>query len=515
MRFTRVPRGQRRSLSGNREAILVDDGWDDYSFQTLFELVVFDAEGQRIDVGGIKILKRGMTSGRVPVPQEFEALDDTYCSLGQDENYYETLATLVGDLGDQVLRSLRDCVQDPTIYFAFKEEPGFHTSLLRAVAERSITTTFSGALGGQATLTPFHFSYTFPNNVPSPAQAAFAVDPESMPPTNVHVVIGRNGVGKTRLLGNVAAALCQPRRLATDHRFGLVRFYDESNDTSTIERFANLVAVTFSAFDPFVAPNREHSTSGDIRYSYVGLKKGPAAADTINETDLEAETDLKGHEDLVSEFRDSLLKCRSGPRRRRWLEAILTLETDPGFEELGLRPRFEQGEDNSIADIVEVFRALSSGHKIVLLSVSRLVELVDERTLVLLDEPEAHLHPPLLSSFVRVLSALLKRRNGVAIVATHSPVVLQEVPSHCVWLLRRAGEAIGLDRPQIETFGENVGVLTREVFGLEVTASGFHQLIADKASNPFTNYEEVVEAFGGHLGAEARAIARALLNSPR
>jgi predicted ATP-dependent endonuclease of OLD family len=73
--------------------------------------------------------------------------------------------------------------------------------------------------------------------------------------------------------------------------------------------------------------------------------------------------------------------------------------------------------------------------------VTRLVESVEERTLVLLDEPESHLHPPLLSAFVRALSDLLVNRNGAAIIATHSPVVLQEVPRECVWRLRDVDRA--------------------------------------------------------------------------
>src|SRR5581483_11473983 len=105
-------------------------------------------------------------------------------------------------------------------------------------------------------------------------------------------------------------------------------------------------------------------------------------------------------------------------------------------------------------------------------------ESVEERTLVLLDEPEAHLHPPLLSAFVRALSALLTNRNGVAIIATHSPVVVQEVPKNCVWKMRRSGAWVSMERPEAETFGENVGVLTREIFGLEVTKSGFHRMLA-------------------------------------
>jgi hypothetical protein len=37
--------------------------------------------------------------------------------------------------------------------------------------------------------------------------------------------------------------------------------------------------------------------------------------------------------------------------------------------------------------------------------------------------------PPLLAAMMRALSDLLVDRNGVAVVATHSPVVLQEVPA--------------------------------------------------------------------------------------
>lgn len=141
---------------------------------------------------------------------------------------------------------------------------------------------------------------------------------------------------------------------------------------------------------------------------------------------------------------------------------------------------------------------------------TRLVESVEESSLVLLDEPEAHLHPPLLSAFVRALSDLLTDRNGIAIVATHSPVVLQEVPASCVWTLRRSGWEVEPERPEIETFGENAGTRTREIFGLEVTRSGFHRLIAEAVDAGGT-FHEVLERFDGQLGDEARALARGLI----
>ena len=103
-------------------------------------------------------------------------------------------------------------------------------------------------------------------------------------------------------------------------------------------------------------------------------------------------------------------------------------------------------------------------------------------------------------------------RNGVALISTHSPVVLQEVLSRCVWMLRRTRTWSTVERPALETFGESAGVLTREVFGLEVTNSGFHQLVSAVARQPGSTYEAVEAHFNQQLGAEARALARSLVS---
>ena len=139
-----------------------------------------------------------------------------------------------------------------------------------------------------------------------------------------------------------------------------------------------------------------------------------------------------------------------------------------------------------------------------------MVQNVEEKSLIFLDEPEGHLHPPLLSAFIRALSELLINRNGVAIIATHSPVVLQEVPRNCVWKLRRSGREAIAERLEIESFGENIGVLTRAVFGFEVTNSGFHKILKD-AVEKFDDYDEIINHFNGELGMEARGILRALI----
>jgi predicted ATP-dependent endonuclease of OLD family len=154
---------------------------------------------------------------------------------------------------------------------------------------------------------------------------------------------------------------------------------------------------------------------------------------------------------------------------------------------------------------------MSSGHVVVLLTITKLVSRVEEKTLVLFDEPESHLHPPLLSALMRSLSGLLHDRNAVAIIATHSPVVLQEVPRSCAWKITRSGTSSSVQRPELETFGENVGSLTREVFGLEVAKSGFNAVLAQQAFEGQT-YEEVLSSFGNQVGIEGRAILKSLMH---
>lgn len=105
---------------------------------------------------------------------------------------------------------------------------------------------------------------------------------------------------------------------------------------------------------------------------------------------------------------------------------------------------------------------------------------------------------------------MLIDRNGVAIVSTHSPVVLQEVPTSCVYLIRSPDRKLIAERLQIKTFGASVGSLTNEVFGLEVTKSGYHKLISD-AVKAMNDYDLISDDFDHQLGNEAIILLRTLL----
>ncbi|MFD3334622.1 AAA family ATPase [Streptomyces sp. NPDC058700] len=470
-------------------AFLGDDNWDDYGFRTLFDLRCHNGR-HAVDVGGLKIGYFGMEGGRTPLPQDFGALDPAFFfSLGADEGFYARLRDDFDDeTREEILRSLCDVAYNPELFERALSEPVMEHSLLRGTDAETVRTQYRRIAHGGPTLSRFHVRYE--QQMPSESAPRLALDlmadPYKNPPTNIHAVIGSNGVGKTRLLHSIAQTTLTPRTMGPQSTL------EDRGDRPRAQPFNNVMYVSFSAFDSH-GPHQVSNGRHRVAYQYVGLKRVDGGA--------------KDYATLASEFAKCVERCveDSPAKASRWADVLGQLEeTDPLFGDLRIT-ELAQAHDRPNPE--QVFGGLSSGHKIVLLTLAQLVQHTTERTLVLIDEPEGHLHPPLLSTFVRTLSALMKDRNGLAVIATHSPVVLQETPSKAVWALRRVGADLRVDNPEIETFGENVGTITREIFALEVRRTGFNWLIQSLADDGMS-FEGIIDEFGGQLGAEGRALAR-------
>ncbi|NWL15509.1 ATP-binding cassette domain-containing protein [Pseudoalteromonas sp. Scap03] len=497
MNFIVLARGMKTPQSGLNTAYLTIDHWNDFSFVTMFYLELYDEKGVLHDLGNVKIGFKGQTteqSTHTLLGNSFQQLSDGYFSVGQDVDYYRKISSFVEPLRTNLLSALKDIVLSPRLIEVAQEEEVFRTALLRDVSLSVIKGQFPRVLAGQPPLTNFEFKFSRPeSDKMSGFELKFKVKIDSKPSTNIHAVIGRNGVGKTTLLNGMIEAI-------TSKGHSTSKFYDvggwQENPISN-DYFSSLVSVSFSAFDPFEPPIEQPDPSQGTCYFYVGLKK-------------EGDT-LKSLNDIRQEFLQALKSCFSQtPKRDRWLRAIETLESDENFERMGLKDLSQFSGQELASKALKTIERMSSGHAVVLLTITRLVATVEEKTLVLIDEPESHLHPPLLSAFVRALSELLHDRNGVAIIATHSPVVLQEVPKSSAWKINRVGLATEPRRLNIETFGENVGVLTREVFGLEVVKSGFHDLLV-KSVESGSSYQEIVNEYNHQLGLEARSLLMALV----
>lgn len=504
MQFKLFERGDKFPINARNLVCLTIDRWNDYSFVTMFFMNVFDNNGEEHRIGNIKIGFKGQEESIATYQkiQEnfpnnvFDSLPDDFFSLGQDVDFYLELMKLPHEIGKQILNSLNDIAYKPDVLSIIQNESVLNTSLMRGIREQTITEQFRRVLNGNAPLSNFEF-YFIRDEIEKIGKISleFKVEANSQPSTNIHAIIGRNGVGKTTLLNGMIKSFIDTNddfKGAFYERDPLGFLFNKEFKKIGNDYFSYLVAVSFSVFDPFI-PNNDESK----HYHYIGLKE---SNEKLKEPEAYFERD----------FLESFSLCKSlFAKRERWLSAIRNLESDNNFEEMNLS-KF-MNESFTKEEILKVVKRMSSGHASVLLIITQLVATVEEKTLVLLDEPESHLHPPLLSAFIRALSNLLDNRNGVAIIATHSPVVLQEIPKSCVWKIERTGIITNPFRPKIETFGENVGTLTSEIFGLEVEKSGFHNLLTESVKQGGT-YEDILRSYNNQLGSEGRLLLKILIH---
>ena len=481
------------------------DNWDDSGFKTSFDATYYDSLSRAYHLGCVQIGKKGMSKGKIVdfLPVQFEKLSEEFFSLGQDESYYETIKKLGDGTRQILLAALCDLAFQPDMLNDIENEEVLRISLLRGIASdpktalNKVRGQFSRMAHGGARLTKYHFVYTAPGEQ-NPLELDFRVDPESKLPTNVHAIIGRNGCGKTYLIRNMVQCLQHPNNI----KYGGFTYLD---DEEGMGKFVNVLCIAFSPFDDFAELIK---SDGEIPATYVGLNKKDGNL-------------LKTVEDkFLLHFQNCIYSQR---KRNLWMNAIRTLTSDPTFRREGILNflddiNFDKSfklPDEKENEIRTVFGKLSSGHKVVLLIITSCVAEIEEQSILFLDEPENHLHPPLLSALVRALSDLLKEQNGVAIVSTHSPVVLQEVPKSCVWRMSRLGQECKAERLKKQTFGTNVATLTNEVFRLEADQPGFYQLLkaaVDQEEDLDTAFDLIFEAFGRQLGDEARMMLWTLLS---
>lgn len=485
-----------RSVSSPKNgcAYLIKNSWDDWGkYETVYELLICINDELRT-IGQVKIGQKGLKPAkrnervecsRTPnLPAQFDRLSEDFFSLGQSKTYYEELCALPGNIKDEIAQGLCDCAYNLQLLYKFKDEEVMNESLLRDIFFMDVKDKLSKIVHGDAVLTEFDFSCTLDGSVDG-AEVTFHVDPESVIPTNIHVLIGSNGVGKTRFMNKIAIL--------------------ESNEPLNTGKFdwrksifSAVIHATFSVFDA-----GQINISGKSRLHHIGLVGYKTGIDKENNKKIY----IKDKKVLAKDFVESFSVCSAGGRKERFIKALEFFKYDTSLDIEYFLKIIEKDKNFDKNALIDKFLEMSSGHSICILIITQLVRYVEEKTLVLLDEPESHLHPPLLSAFIRSLSFLLKKRNAVALLSTHSPVVLQEVPLNCVWRIRRSGNSSKAERLACETFGENIGTLTREVFGLEINNVGYYKLIEETVDeNSTKTYEELFEHLGGSLGTEASAI---------
>ncbi|MET7140091.1 AAA family ATPase [Xanthomonas sp. PPL139] len=489
-------------------AVLVQDNWDDYGYKTTFHVTLHVSADESYDLGSIKIIEAGRTSGYTEMPKRpFQKLPAGHASLGADLDYYETVYKLGRDVFEPYFRGLRDVAFDDEIKASVEDCEAYRVSLLRfGGAERTIG---DAARLLRAPTFPTKrrsagFRVKFKTRVAQRSNA-FTIDFDfrrrSRLPNRINALIGYNGTGKTRLLSNLAI-------VASGYGYGSkedVLDKAAGRFVGTAPPFKTVVVLSYSAFDTFVIPGRTEEEKERLQergeifgYVYCGLRERSDDEAPNGEQAYRLRTPAE----IEAEFLSALERVRQADRLENLLEILKPLLRDPSFQRIGLTQLYANHDDDELG---ELFRGLSSGHKVVLKIVTELTAHISgsEPTLVLIDEPETHLHPPLLAAFLKSVRACLDTFDGYAIIATHSPVVLQETPARYVQVLRRAADQSRVVAPSVETFAENIGVITQEVFNLGDGSTDWHETLSTLARRD--SLEEIEEAFGRKLGFAARS----------
>ncbi|MFW0180083.1 AAA family ATPase [Rothia sp. P5766] len=156
----------------------------------------------------------------------------------------------------------------------------------------------------------------------------------------------------------------------------------------------------------------------------------------------------------------------------------------------------------------------SSGVSYILLLLTYAFAAIEENSLILIDEPENHLQPPMLARLLDNLSWICRNTNSISILATHSPVTVQELVKDNVFILKpqiieseedpKNRQLIAFN-PDFNTFGENIGTINRKIFNYEIETSGFYKKLRDFYTRYKDNYEVRTE-ISSNAGFEAITI---------
>ncbi|MFW5891451.1 MAG: AAA family ATPase [bacterium] len=446
-----------------------NNGWNDYNYITTFEAYYYDnSTDEKIDLDTVKILRDDLKEKEeLELGNHFKKLSDKYCSLGQNLDYYKKLSNLDKEIYKEILGSLNDVVYNRDIKEKFYDNDGFQTSLIRyGGAQKALEEGiqfFDDDFKIEKRL-DFSFKCELPN-AKDFHEINFDFNKNANIPYRITTIIGKNGTGKTEYLTSIANAMSG------------VDLYKGEFDNKR-PSFGNVITISYSIFDEFKLPEIK-----DISYHYCGIRSNH-------------ESSKYNIDNLSKRLKESLKKIEKKDNIIDWkmvLKEIINIELLNDIYDDFKTEEYEQ---------IEAFNSLSSGQSMILATMTDVIANIEEDTLILYDEPEMHLHPNAIAKLIKMLYELLDKFDSYAIISTHSPIILQQIPSEYVRVFEREGDLPIVRDLRLESFGENLTTLTNEVFNIIGTESNYKNWFK-KLSETHT-FDEINSYFEKDLSFNAK-----------
>ena len=287
---------------------------------------------------------------------------------------------------------------------------------------------------------------------------------------NVFAIIGSNGSGKTQLI----------RKIIKSH----------------ISRDNNFIEIVHFSLSPFDKPLDKDEEESDT-YERIGVEKAKNSNfdllkqkvvldGNLEENDrLKINRDLEGLDNTILDnyFSNYLLEMvldlfnpKNEQELKLWKDSLEYFTFEKWAEDI-LR-EFESG-NLSYNNFVTISN-LSSGQKTILLYITKLVFKVSKGSLIIFDEPETFMHPPMMKAFVRSIQKIVTENKAKCLIATHSPVMIQEIPHDFVYRLIKIGDNKSrIERMRYRTYGENLDSIYQNIYGVEFRRTGFFEKLGD------------------------------------
>lgn len=526
---------------------LLWDEWNDFGYETSFPITC-RIGGKVIDLGVLRLLVADRSRSRDVLDEvrasgwdgNFPAPGINYISVPSEITFYQQLKAHLSEKGAvriaEVLRdaSLLEHKPDPAALSLVKTE-GFRNSLQR---ERgSVAAYLDGwkILESQA-IAVRDFEFRFKDVFQATATLKLNFESDSLLPHDFNVLIGPNGAGKSRVLHQMVDTWIKPK----DGEFG---FAEPPN-------LSQVVVISYSPFERFPVDMFGVKVQDTDVYRYFGFRGRSGQA-----TNGRARSIRLSHEFPKVNAAQSLIACLSDDQKFKaiasWAKKVVTMQTvlrtafqfdfaavqiDEKKRVRNLYSDIRKVEGTTVVkagnnrfvpiaphtmDYIDVVRLLdacvatsgvvffkgrapielSSGQRLFAYIVINLLGVIRRNSLVLIDEPELFLHPTLEIQFVEMLKEILSSFNSKALLATHSEVIVREVPADCVHVFQRTKDGLVITRPPFQTFGGDIQRISSYVFGDNAISKPFEKWV-QKQLKQFGSATALIEAMKGNLNEE-------------
>ncbi|WP_330502660.1 AAA family ATPase [Peribacillus frigoritolerans] len=129
---------------------------------------------------------------------------------------------------------------------------------------------------------------------------------------------------------------------------------------------------------------------------------------------------------------------------------------------------------------------MSSGEQAIFNRFFSLLSIVTDNSIILIDEPETHLHPKWLKDYIYIITILFSKYKAHVIIATHSPFIAAEVPNECILGLVKDFPTGEVSQYEVtnSTLGGNPINILNDVFDLKSHTGSFtHSIINQIEAN--------------------------------